>query len=101
MKKLTMLQPRIQNLNQAGSVKVPEINRWGSNRGGRPWRRKRLAILIRDKYTCQQCGYIGADLECDHIINLAVGGDEEDTNLQALCKDCHSLKTAKESNLGR
>lgn len=73
---------------------------WGSGRGGRPWRRKRATILVRDQYTCQSCGTVTLDLEVDHIINIAQGGNDDDTNLQALCVPCHKLKTAEESARG-
>ncbi|MEN5029101.1 HNH endonuclease [Pseudomonas sp. Ps21-P2] len=73
---------------------------WGSGRGGRPWRRKRAAILVRDQYTCQSCGTVTLDLEVDHIINIAQGGNDDDANLQALCVPCHKLKTAEESARG-
>lgn len=74
---------------------------WGSGRGGRPWRRKRDAILLRDRYTCQQCGHIGTDVEVDHIVNVAQGGTDDDANLQTLCIPCHKTKTASESAAAR
>ncbi|WP_441005289.1 HNH endonuclease [Xanthomonas sp. WHRI 1810A] len=73
---------------------------WGSGRGGRPWRRKRAAILIRDEYTCQACSTVTLDLEVDHIINVAQGGTDDEANLQALCVPCHKAKTAEESARG-
>lgn len=37
-------------------------------------------------------------LEMDHIIPIALGGDEYDlNNLQTLCKPCHKKKTSKEA----
>lgn len=81
---------------------APEgVDGWGAGRGGRPWRRKRDAILLRDKYTCQVCGLITNHLEVDHVINLAQGGTGGDENLQAICVPCHKLKTAAESVQGR
>ena len=70
---------------------------WGSGRGGRPWRRKRASILIRDNYTCRVCGLTTKDLEVDHIVNVAQGGTDDDDNLQAICIPCHKAKTARES----
>lgn len=40
------------------------------------------------------------DLEVDHIIPLAVSNDDSDENQQALCRDCHALKTAAECSAG-
>lgn len=99
MARLTTVKPRIQmvqdrKLSQsAGSQAVS----WGSGRGGRPWRRKRERIFLRDGYTCQCCGRVTHELELDHIVNVAQGGTEDDSNLQSLCVPCHKKKTAQES----
>jgi 5-methylcytosine-specific restriction protein A len=70
---------------------------WGNGRGGRPWRRLRDRVLLRDQYTCQCCGYVDHKLEVDHIVNKARGGTDDESNLQALCSDCHKTKTQAES----
>lgn len=98
MAKLPTLKPRVQSLHTT-KVVTPKEN-WGSGRGGRPWRRKRERILLRDKYTCQHCGVITQELEVDHIINQAQGGSDDDDNLQALCVPCHKVKTQQESRQG-
>jgi 5-methylcytosine-specific restriction protein A len=98
MARLKTIKPRVVVLDTARVMAAaPTDAGWGSGRGGRPWRRKRAAILLRDRYTCQQCGHIGMDLEVDHIINVARGGTDDDENLQALCIPCHKSKTASES----
>ncbi|WP_239372600.1 HNH endonuclease [Snodgrassella gandavensis] len=74
---------------------------WGRGRGGRPWRRLREAVLLRDKYTCQYCGYASVEgMEVDHIVNIAAGGTDDMSNLQTLCKSCHEMKTRHESRRG-
>lgn len=78
-------------------TEAPDGDSWGSGRGGRPWRRKREAILIRDHYTCRVCGLTTKDLEVDHVVNVAQGGTDDDGNLQAICIPCHRAKTARES----
>ena len=61
------------------------------------------ATFIRDNFTCQECGYHEmlskrpwppdmSNLECDHIIPLARGGETEMSNLQTLCRDCNRKK---------
>lgn len=77
-------------------------SRWGNGRGGRPWARLRMTILVRDLFTCRHCHQIfkDTDLECDHIINTAQGGSDDPTNLQTLCKPCHAKKTFLESQAG-
>lgn len=63
---------------------------------GRRWERTRRLVLERDGWRCQGCGRSGW-LEVDHIRPLSRGGDHFDLgNLQALCKSCHSRKTARE-----
>ena len=75
------------------------VDSWGRGRGGRPWRRKREEIFLRDNYECcgHGCDYVGIDLELDHIVNVAAGGTDDDDNLQSLCVPCHKEKTAAES----
>ena len=39
--------------------------------------------------------------EVDHIVPKSAGGTDAMDNLQALCKSCHSRKTAKEGRWGK
>lgn len=34
--------------------------------------------------------------ELDHVVPLFKGGDDDDSNRQGLCRDCHTVKTAKD-----
>lgn len=77
--------------------------KYGSGRGGRPWRRKRDRVLARDNYLCQEClkaGRIEEAKEVDHVLSLANGGADTDDNLQSLCEPCHKLKSRIESRSG-
>ncbi len=66
--------------------------------GTRRWKRLRRLILDRDGWRCQSCGKAGR-LEVDHILALHFGGDFWDMgNLQALCRNCHFAKTARENS---
>ncbi|GFM89357.1 hypothetical protein PSCICO_47560 [Pseudomonas cichorii] len=96
MSRLKTLRPRIEPA-QTSRLKSAAPTEWGSGRGGRPWRRIRERILIRDQYTCQKCGKITEQLEVDHIIGKTLGGTDDDLNLQSLCVPCHQVKTAAES----
>ena len=87
-----------RTLGQSLPVPVAGQN-WGKGRGGRPWRRLRDAVLLRDGYCCKACGRVclPSDLCADHIVNKARGGSDDLDNLQTLCVDCHKVKTARES----
>ena len=95
MAKLQRLQPRLRTVKPTQSIE-PKKN-WGSGRGGRPWRRLKDKIHLRDQYTCQRCGLVTMQLELDHIVNVAQGGTDDESNLQSLCPPCHLKKTQKES----
>lgn len=48
------------------------------------------------KDRCSECGiHVGgaAGLEWDHIIPLAMHGDDDLSNMQPLCRGCHKAKT--------
>jgi len=62
------------------------------------WRAKRQRILIRDSYTCAVCRRViwGPNAHVDHIIPLAEGGSDDESNLQVLCQSDHSKKTMQE-----
>ncbi|WP_327257521.1 HNH endonuclease [Streptomyces sp. NBC_01244] len=38
--------------------------------------------------------YLPSMLDIDHIKPLALGGEDVEENVQALCKSCHKAKTA-------
>lgn len=76
-----------------------------SERGyGKAWRALREQVMERDGYVCQVCltddRYTPAT-EVDHIINKASGGTDALDNLQAICRECHKIKTRAESRKGR
>lgn len=64
---------------------------------------------IRDTYIaahplCEHCLAAGRTTparEVDHITPLERGGTHDEANLQALCKPCHSAKTAREDDRWR
>ena len=61
---------------------------------GAAWRKLRESVLNMEPL-CRHCtarGLIVAASEVDHINNVA--SDNDPDNLQALCKSCHSRKTA-------
>ena len=59
----------------------------------------RYEILKRAKFRCELCG-ISADkkaLEVDHIIPRAQKGSDDESNLQALCYSCNSMKRDRDA----
>lgn len=70
---------------------------------GYAWQKLRLVILRRDGGICQACKALGkltAGNIVDHIKPKEEGGSDDLDNLQAICKPCHTMKTAKESARG-
>jgi 5-methylcytosine-specific restriction endonuclease McrA len=64
--------------------------------GGYFWDAARTYAFHRDRFTCQSCHrrYRRAQLEVDHIVEIARGGAPLDpANLQTLCHRCHREKT--------
>lgn len=58
----------------------------------------RKKIMIRDCYTCQNCGKYMPDeigLHVDHIIPVSKGGKTVSSNLQVLCSKCNGSKSNK------
>jgi hypothetical protein len=51
----------------------------------------RGAVLLRDNYTCSQCGQVGGSLHAHHIKEWAKYPEERYNveNGQTLCKECH------------
>ena len=63
---------------------------------GRRWMAIRNRIFIRDCGLCQECqrnGRITPGTQVDHIVALANGGSNDDSNMELLCADCHDRKT--------
>jgi hypothetical protein len=59
-------------------------------------KRLRYEILSRDGEACCKCGRRPPDVELqvDHVIPVALGGSDEPSNLQTLCKECNSGKSS-------
>ncbi len=62
---------------------------------GRKWRKLAATILERDPY-CMADGCNEWSTEVDHIKPRRDGGTDDPDNLQGMCHDCHSRKTAIE-----
>jgi 5-methylcytosine-specific restriction protein A len=58
------------------------------------------AQLFRAHPFCVQCRIAVATIR-DHVIPLAEGGVDDDSNVQALCQMCSDAKTAAEARRGQ
>jgi 5-methylcytosine-specific restriction protein A len=63
---------------------------------GASWVGRRRAALEAGRYLCRRCaaaGQVALAVVVDHIVPRALGGSEDETNLQPLCRECNRLKT--------
>jgi len=65
-----------------------------ARRSGRPWRRMRAFVLLRDHHRCHWCG--GHADVVDHVVPRALGGSDFDPrNLVASCTPCNQRRAAR------
>lgn len=80
-------------------------------RGDAPWEHRRRSagyvpgsikyeVLKRAKFRCELCGVAASEcaLEVDHILPRNRGGDDDLSNLQALCYRCNSMKRDRDDS---
>ncbi|WP_407280595.1 HNH endonuclease signature motif containing protein [Aromatoleum evansii] len=99
MGRLQTLKPRLQTLGGGTMKTLPRIGATPRQRGS-GWM-KRRACWLREHPLCVECeklGLVTAATEVDHVVALADGGADDDSNLQSLCGDCHKVKTARENS---
>lgn len=91
--------------------KHPKVNSFADQRRGNrhergygsAWDKLRALVLARDCGLCQVCsaaGRVSLANAVDHIKPKAEGGTDDESNLQAICKPCHLIKTADEAKRG-
>jgi 5-methylcytosine-specific restriction protein A len=70
---------------------------------GGAWPLVRLAFLRKHPICafCLERGHTTTAAEVDHIVPLAAGGTHDGANLRALCKPCHSSRTARDQGFAR
>lgn len=59
-------------------------------------KRLRFEVLRRDNHTCRYCGASApaVELHVDHVLPVALGGEDKASNLVASCSDCNSGKSS-------
>jgi 5-methylcytosine-specific restriction endonuclease McrA len=60
--------------------------------------RLRREILERDGWRCQKCG-CSRNLDVHHRIRRSALGDDRETNLITLCRECHQIVHGSASRL--
>jgi 5-methylcytosine-specific restriction endonuclease McrA len=50
-------------------------------------------VLYRDAYRCQRCGM--AANHVDHVVPVIFGGNDDESNLRALCAACNLARGAE------
>ena len=56
------------------------------------------SVAARQSWACARCACIlPSTYEVDHVVALYAGGTNDESNLQALCPNCHRLKTVEEA----
>lgn len=93
--KLTTLKSSLQvagsRLSTLGPVRPNTVERKRGSAGVRD----RERIRARDCGLCQNCGYLGKDV--DHDVPLWAGGQDDDENKRVLCGMCHDAKSKVEA----
>ena len=58
----------------------------------------RLQVVNKQENACGMCNLVLTPyFEIDHIIGLQFGGTDDESNLMALCRECHAKKSIKEN----
>lgn len=67
----------------------------GGNDTARPLRR---VIRKAGRARCARClrDVLASAIDIDHVLPLALGGEDVDDNVQTLCRGCHKLKTRED-----
>lgn len=99
MARLKTIKPRLQ-ATSTQRIKPIEGRPGATPRTrGRAWIETRARWLRKHPLClhCQAQGLVSVAEEVDHVIPLWMGGRDDETNFQSLCKACHAVKTAGEA----
>jgi 5-methylcytosine-specific restriction protein A len=91
---------------EAGTQYCPKHKKQYAHRDsshyGYRWRKIRTVYLAKNPICadCQKNNKLTPANEVHHVVSVADGGTDRDDNLMALCKSCHSKRTAEENRFG-
>lgn len=92
--KLTTLKSRLSTVGPRLSA-LPVATGSVERKRGSAGVRDRDRIRKRDKGECQNCGWLGRDV--DHDVPLWAGGSDDDDSKRVLCGVCHDAKSKLET----
>lgn len=79
------------------SIKTPLTNLVGKKESRNVTGLMKKKVAANQKWQCGHCrNILDASFEVDHIIALFKGGTNQESNLIALCRNCHGNKTVNE-----
>jgi len=65
------------------------------------WQRRRLEVMQRDGWACQECGDTESTLHIHHAAYIGNPWDAPSSDLTTLCDDCHNAKHGREQSRRR
>lgn len=94
--RLSTLKPRLATTSLSRTPVLQTNAGTVERQRGRAWMATRERVAQRHDYRCAECGavWVSNRDHLDHIVELADGGTNADSNLQPLCDvPCHKAKT--------
>lgn len=79
-------------------LQEPEIKSIGYQQSNKLDSNIRMAVMMRDKFKCQECKTDNVKLEVHHITPKRLNGNNTVDNLIALCVQCHKNTQGNEEN---
>lgn len=93
---LATLKPRLATASLMRTAVLQTKAGTVERQRGRAWIATRERVALAHGYRCAKCGatWVPSRDHIDHIVELADGGTNDDSNLQPLCDvPCHKAKT--------
>jgi hypothetical protein len=57
-----------------------------------------MQLALAQGYRCASCrDLLHPDSQADHVVPWSLSGDDDDSNIQLLCPNCHAAKSGNEA----